>query len=326
MPRSRALEETLAALNTLRQNPHGPDTTAELRRVLAGKSSHAAAKAAQIAGEHELAALTPDLVAAFDRFMINPVKADPTCAAKTAIVDALYRIGEPADDVFLRGAHHVQLEPVWGGKADTAGALRSVSALGLVRMHHSDAMAVLADLLADPEDRVRAEAARAIAYSDDMRGVPLLRLKTRIGDENPEVISECLTALLKLAPDSSLPFVAELLDRSDPIAQETAALALGASRRAEAFELLSQWWDRTADANLRRTALLAIAMLKRDEPIEFLMSLVSAANGPTARDAIRALAMYRHDDALVARVRDAAAQRTDVDLSRAIIEEFQSHD
>jgi len=322
MAKSRALEETLAMLHRLREQPTSATTLATLRQVLAGKSSHAAAKAAQIAGEFEIVTLTPDLVAAFARFMVNPVKGDPTCAAKVAIADALYRIGADAEAVFLPGIHHVQLEPVYGGKADTAGPLRGVCALGLVRMNYADTLTELADLLADPEGAVRIAAARALAYSENEHGAPLLRLKVLIGDEQPEVVAECLTALLQLAPAASLPFVARRLDASDAPTCEMAALALGTARRREALDILRQWFARLRDAELRRTALLAIAMLKHDEAIDFLLAVTAEAIGPTARDAIAALGMYRHDGALRQRVIDTATRRDDVDLRAAVAEAF----
>jgi HEAT repeat protein len=313
MAKARALEQTLAELSKLRQEPTSAASIATLRIVLQGKSSHAAAKAAEIAAELEISDLKDDLVAAFERFLVDPVKTDPTCAAKAAIADALYRIGAAEHRVFLRGIRHVQMEPVWGGKADTATTLRGVCALGLVRANYRDALAELADLLADPEARARADAARAIAYSEDEHGVPLLRLKALVGDTDPTVITECLTALLQLAPQPSLAFVARFLDRDDSSMQEAAALALGTSRVAEAFPILRDWWERTREPGVRRTALLALAMLKRDAAIDFLLSLIATAEGPTARAAMTALGLYRHDTALVERVR-SAAQRSDVDL------------
>lgn len=322
MAKSRALEDTLAELHALRDNPTADAAVAKLRETLGGKSSHAAAKAAHIAGEFEISQLTPDLVAAFARFMVNPVKTDPGCRAKAAVADALYRIGHEGETIFLQGIRHVQMEPVYGGKEDTAGDLRAACALGLVRTNHPDALAELADLLADPQPPVRVAAARAIAYSENHQAAPMLRLKVLTGDDEPQVISESLTALLKIAPGSSLPFVARLLDAPDSATSEAAALALGGSRLREAFDILRDWWDRTADAELRRTALLAIAMLKHDVAIDFLLSLVSEAIGPTARDAIAALALYHHDEALRTRVLRAAEGRDDVDLSDAIAETF----
>lgn len=322
MPKSHALEDTLGALNRLRDDPTSAAALAELRKVLNGKSSHAVAKAAQIAGESEIAALTPELVAAFERFMTNPVKSDPNCRAKAAIADALYRIGHTDEAVFLLGIRHRQMEPVYGGRVDTAIDLRAACALGLARMNYPDVLVELADLLADPESRVRAAAAQAIAYYGSDHGVPLLRLKVLSGDNDPSVISESLAALLRLAPASSLPFAARLLDTSDSALSEGAALALGGSRLPEAFAVLRQWWDRISDVAIRRTALLAIAMLRRDQPLDFLLALIKEADGPTAREAIAALGMYRHDDAIRQRVAECVEQRTDVDLRAALAAAF----
>jgi len=316
VPRADSIEDALARLQRLRDDPFAPASVAELRRALAGKSSHVAASAARIAGDCEIAVLVPDLVTAFERLLIDPVKADPTCAAKTAIADALYRMAAETETVFLRGVRHVQLEPVWGGKADTAGPLRVASAFGLARLNHPETRLVLADLLVDADPSVRAEAARVAAYTEDDRLVPVLRLKVRVGDERSEVVSECMAAMLVLDPSTSLPFVAGYLDAPGAEVREAAALALGQSRRPEALPLLRVWWERTSGRELRRTALLAIAMLKHDAAIAHLLSLVREGRGPDARDALAALGVYRHDEALVDRVR-AAATRDDVDLTAA---------
>jgi HEAT repeat protein len=322
MPRSHRLEDLLAELHELRAAPATGAAIAKLKQALGNKMSHAVAKAAEIAGEAELAVLVPELAAAFDRLLINPVKADPGCAAKAAIADALYRLDYDDEALFLRGIRHVQLEPVYGGKADTAGPLRSACALGLVRMSYPQVMSELADLLADPEPPVRLAAVRAIAYSENDQGAPLLRLKVLTGDDEPQVIAESLQTLLKLAPNASLPFVSRLLDASADETREAAALALGGSRRPEAFEVLREWWQRMVSPELRRTALLAIAMLRRDQPLEFLLSLVADGNGMDARDAVAALGLYRHDDTLRERVAAIIKSRTDVDLRDALAEVF----
>jgi len=323
MAKARALEDLLAELHQMREAPATEAAVAKLKQALGSKMSHAVAKAAAITGEAELAALVPELVAAFDRLMINPVKADPGCAAKAAIADALYRIGCDDEAFFLRGIRHVQLEPVYGGKVDTAGPLRGACALGLVRMNYREVMNELADLLADPDPPVRLAAVRAIAYSENDQGAPLLRLKVLTGDDEPQVISESLQTLLKLAAETSLAFVSRLLDAPATETRAAAALALGGSRLPEAFEILRSWWTRTISAELRRTALLAIAMLRRDPPLDFLLSLVSDGNALDARDAIAALGLYRHDDALRERVADVVKRRRDVDLRKALAEAFE---
>ena len=59
------------------------------------------ADAAEIAGWRIILVLAPDLVAAFDRFMIEPVETDKVCRAKIAIVEALNKIEYDNEDVFL---------------------------------------------------------------------------------------------------------------------------------------------------------------------------------------------------------------------------------
>jgi HEAT repeat protein len=322
MPKSRSLEDTLAELHRLLVEPISETSIATLRHALGGKSSHAVATAAEVVGKAEIHVLAPDLVSAFDRFMSNPVKSDPGCRAKLEIAEALYRIGHDDERVFLRGIRHVQLEPVYGGRADTAAGLRGACAFGLVRIGYPEAIAEVAELLADPEATARGAAAQALAYGEEPSATPLLRLKTLFGDDDPQVLTECMSALLKIAPATSLGFVARFLDAPQETKRESAALALGGSRLREAFPLLRKWWERSVELDLRRTGLLAIAMLKHDEALEFLLSVVAESEGPAARDGLAALALYRHDEALCERVRRTVNGRTDIDLGETFRRKF----
>jgi HEAT repeat protein len=322
MARSRVLEDTLAALGALRREPVTPRTIDTLREALRARSSHVVARAAQVSGELGLRVLVAEANAAFERFLVNPVKTDPGCRAKVEIARALYELGEDPAEVFRRGVRHRQLEPVFGGREDTAAELRCVCALGLVRIECPDALVEIAELLADPEAPARAGAARALVYADEPAGEPLLRLKALTGDPDASVLTECLGALLTIAPARSLRFVERLLDHRDAATQDAAAVALGASRLREALPVLRAWWERTADVDLRRTALLAIAMLRHEDAIAFLLAQVAEAPGPDARDAIAALGTYRHDDGLRARVQATVERRTDVELGPAFARAF----
>ena len=103
---------------------------------------------------------------------------------------------------------------------------------------------------------------------------------------------------------------------------QAAALALGESRVPDALALLRDLWERNDDAELRRTALLAIATLRHDQALEFLLALIAEGIGPSARDAIEALAIYKDDVALCERVRNTAERREDLDLSGALEKAF----
>ncbi len=189
----------LAALEDLRNAPDSPARSAALRKALADRNNYIVAKAARIMGHLGLKDLIPDLVAAIDRFFTNPVKSDPQCWAKDAIVEALAKLDHDDSTVFIRGLRHVQMEPVWGGQQDSAGPLRGECALALVQcrnLRDSDVLSHLIEALADRETTVRIDAARAIGRIGGDAPALLLRLRALIGDGEPEVVGACLTSLL----------------------------------------------------------------------------------------------------------------------------------
>lgn len=320
MAKSRKLEQLLAQLEPVRRDPHALESTIVLRDLLVSKHAIAVAQAAKLIGEAERYDLIPDLVVAFDRCMIKPTETDPGCTAKLKIADAIYRLEYSNEDLFLRGIRHVQQEPIWDGSDDTAAALRGTCALGLVRMNYPQVMNELADLLADLKPDARIGAARAIAYSGDQTGVPLLRLRIQVSDTTP-VLSECFIALLQLSPQASLSLVSGFLtanpiiklDRFDEVA-EVAALALGESRLPEVFSILQNWWQRTRNKELRQTALTAIALLRQDDAIAFLLELIREGTINDAKDAIAAISIYHQDPDLWRRVCETTSQRNEPGL------------
>ena len=111
----RDLEQTLARLSAVRADPLAPGAADELRAALGARSNLVVARAAEIVAEWELRDYAADLARAFERFMTDPVRRDPTCAAKTAVAEALLRLDHDDADLFIRGLRHVQPEPAWGG-------------------------------------------------------------------------------------------------------------------------------------------------------------------------------------------------------------------
>jgi HEAT repeat protein len=315
MARKDRIRQALSELEQLRASPPSPQSVQKLRTSLAHKSSPVVAKAAQIAGEFELAELEDQMVAAFDRYMINPLKSDPGCSAKTALVEALYRIGSHDERLFLTSIHCVQLEPTYGGKQDTAAQVRAYSALGLVRTVYPEIMVELADLLADPELDARIGAVRAISASRQRAGIPLLRFKALVGDNDLRVMRECFRALLELAPDSSISFITRFLESEEDVICETAAISLGESRLDGAFEVLRNWCEQVEDTPMRHSGLTAVALLRNRPAIDYLLSLV--ANGPVsvARDAVAVLELYKDDRLLWREVEMAISQRSDLDIA-----------
>jgi len=86
--KSRKLEETLALLSQFLEEPTSEEAVSTLGQVLKSKYAVAVAKAAKMVSEADIYQLFPALVAAFDRFMINPEATDPNCIAKTGIARA----------------------------------------------------------------------------------------------------------------------------------------------------------------------------------------------------------------------------------------------
>ncbi len=309
MAKSRKLDELQQLLDRTVATLPAESAVADLTRAIASKYAVAVARAAKLAAKHDLKQLAPELAAAFDRFMANPIERDPSCLAKAAIAEALYRLECPETELFLQGIRHFQLEPVWGGRQDTAPKLREICALGLVRTHYDGAFVELADLLADPEIPARVAAARAIAYSENReRGVPLLRLRVKVGDV-PEVLGECFAALLNLAARESIALVAASLKAPEPQIQEAAALALGESRLPAALPLLQAWWERAREPELRGTGLLAIAMLRSEAAVGFLLGLLREAEESEVQQTLAALELYRGDTSLEQQIEAILVQR-----------------
>jgi HEAT repeat protein len=163
--KARSLEAKLARLRQLRSEPLSPELSQELQSALCDRSSFVVAEAAEAIGHFALADLAPDLAAAFERFLIDPIKTDKLCRAKIAIAQTLDKLEYLRPDIFLQGIRHVQPEPVWGGEQDSAAPLRGACAFALVRIGHPGVLNLLVDLLTDPEKDARLAAVQAVAYS-----------------------------------------------------------------------------------------------------------------------------------------------------------------
>jgi hypothetical protein len=112
MAKPRSTEAKLATLRSLEMEPLLPSVLRDLRTALADSSNLVVAEATTNAGKGRFTDLAPDLVAAFDRFLVEPVKHDNLCRAKIAIADALNQMEHSEEDLFWQGARHVQAEPV----------------------------------------------------------------------------------------------------------------------------------------------------------------------------------------------------------------------
>src|ERR1043165_2301602 len=119
MPHGR-IEQQIENIRGLAADGATPATVAALRTALAARVGLVIGKAANVAGELRIRELIPDLLAAFGRLFENPLERDPQCWGKNGIAKALTELDYRESEPFLRGSRHEQLEPVWGGREDTA--------------------------------------------------------------------------------------------------------------------------------------------------------------------------------------------------------------
>ena len=308
---AKKIEERIESLRQLR-SLEPDDAIAPLRKSFGDRANLVVAEAAKIAAEFQLSSLTPNLLDAFDRLFGDPVKRDQKCWGKTAILKALTQLDYDESPAFLRGAGHVQMEPVWGGQEDTAVQLRATSILGLVQcsdISRTEILRHLVDALADSADPVRVEAVRAIEQMDGEEARLLLRLKARTGDDRPLVTGRTFDALLSLEPDRAVGFVTEYLESTDIDVRDEAALSLGTSRLPRAVTVLIEKWNQANDLEFKNVLLRSLSSSRRESALDFLLDLVRNGLSADAKQALDALRLHEQSEEIQAMVEKARKGR-----------------
>jgi len=328
MAKASALEKKLARIATLRGTTLSAADADFLRDALFDSTTYVVVKAAEIVGDSACQDFAPTLMAAFTALTENPLKSDRGCLGKIALVEALVKLRCRDAKFYRQGIKCVQIEvdmSMPGGRNDTAAAVRGICAMGLVECEETfDAQILFAELLADNWQAARIGAARAIAALQSLAGIPLLRFKMRLGDPEPAVIGACCTALLELNADISLPFVVELLTSHDEQICLEAACSLGESRRIEALEPLRKCWQRQQKSDIGGGLLSAIALLRRKEATQFLVSLIADDDEERSTDALKALAPYRFSQELVDQVEAAVNACKNRKVQQAFATKFRA--
>jgi hypothetical protein len=292
---ARRIEEEVAKVSQLR---HAGLAAAlpPLRKALGDRVNLIVAKAAEVASGLRAQELIPDMLAAFARLFEGLPKSDPQCWGKNAIARALKELDYATSEPFLRGAAHVQMEPVWGGSQDTAAPLRGICLLalpGCSDIRREEIMRQLVNALTEFDGAVRADAARALGAMGGDDSALVLRLKARVGDEESAVIGQALESLLIVERAQGLPFVKTFLDAGDGgAAAQEAALALGSSRMAGAVDLLLAAWESAMGEEYREALLRGLSLSRDDRAVEFLKNLASEGRDRDAKVARAALALF----------------------------------
>lgn len=310
-------EKALRALNALAPDADRDTQRRVIAEALASPSFRVVARAAAMAGERRMDERIGDLLAAWPRFIEDGPKQDPQCVAKAAITAALLALEHDGVEFWLAGIRTVQLEPSWGEPVDTAIDVRCNCALGLVNTRYRRAIVELTALLNDSEMRVRAGTARALSCGDPDQAEPLLRFKIEVGDKDPEVLAECFSALLSIAPEESMAVVGARLSDDDEAVRDYAALALGESRHPLALDhLIAAWKQPFASADLRGVLARAAALHRSEAAFEWLIDLIRNGTMQDAALASDALSVYERNAVLMKRVADAQAARRESGAAR----------
>jgi HEAT repeat protein len=296
---ARRIEDEIAKLAELR---HGDPASAigPLRKALGDRVNLVVSKAAALVAELRLTELIPDLLRAFGRLFEGLPKNDPQCWGKNAIAKALKELDYNEAAPFLRGAVHVQMEPVWAGSEDTAGPLRGICLLalpGCADIRREDVLRHLVGALTESDPAVRAEAARALGAMGGDESALVLRLKARVGDEESSVTGQALESLLIVERARALPFVQGFLNPKGGAAAEEAALALGSSRMAAAVDVLIEAFENATGSEYRESLLRALSLSRDDRAVEFLRKLAADGDGQDAKAARAALELFSNSSA-----------------------------
>ncbi len=281
MAPTRNFDAELAAVNAAADFP--PDEALPiLRQALAHRNNLIVSRAARHTENLKLTTLLPDLVAAFHRFMPphDPVKTDPQCWAKNELSKALAAFEAQEPELFLAGVQHHQLEATWGGRSDTAGALRGTCALALVQCRElaSDKLLRhLTPLLADKDLPVRINAARAIEQVGSDSAALLLRLRAELGSDEPELLGACLGGVLRIDGEPALPWVAAFLPHQDDLAAE-AAFVLAEHRSPAALPYLQKAYLTAREPAFGNAVIAALASTRLEEATTWLLAQLTERN------------------------------------------------
>lgn len=322
MRRSDPIEQALDRLSALKNDAATPGVVDELKAFLKNRSNLVIAEAAKAVREMRELELIPHLITTFHRLMANPAKLDKGCTALTEIAAALYELDYVEPEIYLLGIHHIQMEGSFGPPVDTAAKLRGLSALGVARTRHPHALDEIVSLLVDAWPEARIGAIRALTSNGGQAGALLLKLKILSGESEPDVLAECFTGLLAAAPETALPLVAGYIDSEEPAVAEMALLALGSSRLPAVFDLLKAKCREGVKAPLKKALLAAIGMVRSEEAIEFLLSVLGESHGQAAQDVIPVLAIFRGNDRVRSQVEAIISQRGDKKLTELFRRDF----
>lgn len=308
----------IAASRALLESARGRQALSE---ALASQSAQITAQAAKVLAEHQLGGFEEALRAAYRALAGERASSvDPGSFAKKALLIALNALEDTDAELFAEASLYVQLERVKGSLRDSAAGVRAHGVLGLARLGHPDLLPILGACLADRDPTVRLSATRALAHRGDREGAGLLLLRLGVGDDTPEVVTECIHGLFAIAPEFGLRHVRAALRTPNPQDRELTLHALGSAPHDGAVELLAEELEKHSLAKERQPVVEALGLSLRPRARSLLLELVGSDRTSDAEAALAALAIHRYDARLVAQIGELTAHSRE--LTRLVRELF----
>lgn len=250
-----------------------PAPTAELvRRGLAHRSTSVVAASAACAARYAMLDMVALLAEVFAKHRAGGSRTDKGCIAKRAVLRSLDRLAFDNSAWFIEASGTVQMEPVFGGTADTAADLRSEACRAMSRFAWYAVAHRLIEMTGDSVAGVRCVALNTIAAFSGREPASILLTKCVAGDSSAEVTGVCLRGLMEIDQPEGLRVASGMLSATQPDVRVEAAFALGESRLEEAFGILKQAFEQAVMSDERRTLMLAISALRCRDAAEFLRS------------------------------------------------------
>jgi HEAT repeat protein len=291
---SRRTEDRIRAVHRIARMPD-PERQTLLLQALQDRASYVATLAAETLGQCADESSAARMTERFLYLMEDGIKRDPGCHVRAHLAFAFGRLEYlPARDALRAGIRAVQVEAVGGVPFDTAAHLRANCALALAQIHAPDALRDITLLLFDMSGNAlagnrptlcgdavsaavkmepRKAAAQALARLGDRDAlIPLALRLTYPENELPEVLQECMQAVVELEDERALEWLAPYLVHRDRHLAAFAALMVARTRAPEALALLRDAVPHFSGDPLR-AVVLAILTLRTEEAQEALLGL-----------------------------------------------------
>lgn len=315
--RSRRVADRIRAVQSLARHD-APDATSKhlatskqslrqslLLRALGDRSNYVAALAAEalahLDGLNDEDGALVEMVERFQYLSEDSIRRDPGCHIRAHLAFAFGRLEYgPAAGALRVGLRTVQVEPVGGKPFDTGAHLRANCALALAQIRAPDALRDIALLLFDIGTpsfsdlkynavEPRKAAAQALARLRDQAAlVPLAIRLTHPMGESPEVLQECMQAIVALEDPRAVELLEPYLAHADEHLAAFAALMIAQTRAPQAPALLQGVIERLSGDPLQ-AAVLALSVLRTQEADDALNGLLHHSRQAVRRAATEVL-------------------------------------